>query len=93
MKLLPKGEHKEATPKYRKPKIRSRRYPVKIMYLGVVGNPQHDEEGKINFDGRIFMKRVSKVEKAGRKSHNQRFSDDVDVNSALQDGECGEVLQ
>lgn len=87
MKLLPKGEHEEATPKYRKPKIRSRRYPVKIMYLGVVGNPQHDEEGKINFDGRIFMKRVSKVEKAGRKSHNQRFSDDVDVNSALQDGE------
>ena len=88
MKVLPKAEHEPREPKYRKPKMRSRRYPVKVMYLGVVANPQEER----NFDGRVYLKRVSNQVTATRRSTNQRFSDDVDVNTAIMNGEWTEVV-
>ena len=88
MKVLPKAEHEPREPKYRKPKMRSRRYPVKVMYLGVVANPQEEH----NFDGRVYLKRVSNQVTATRRSTNQRFSDDVDVNTALMKGEWTNVV-
>jgi hypothetical protein len=72
---------------YHAPKVRSRRYPVKVMYLGVVGNPNESH----NFDGKIFLKRVSKVETVSRASMNQRFSVDVLVNESLQHGSWHEL--
>ena len=68
--------------------MRSRRYPVKVMYLGVVANPQEER----NFDGRVYLKRVSNQVTATRRSTNQRFSDDVDVNTAIMNGEWTEVV-
>lgn len=82
MKKLPKGDHEEHEPTYVKPKICSRRYHVKVMYLGVVAcpNPEHD------FDGRVFLKRVSNREPAQRTSQNKKFSVDIDVNKEIKNG-------
>ena len=41
------------TTKY--PQIRSRRFPVKSMFMGFVGCSRPDK----NFDGRIFLERIS----------------------------------
>ena len=62
MKVLPETDKEKASNKkiwHSRPKIRSRHFPVKVMYLGVVAAPQPDH----NFDGRVFMKRVSKRKK------------------------------
>jgi hypothetical protein len=53
------------------------------MFLGIVACPQEDHA----FDGRIFMKRVSKRKTITKRSRNKRFSVDVLVNGALQQGE------
>ena len=65
------------------PKIRSRRYPVKVMYLGVVGRPMKDETKDIDFNGRIMIKRVAREQKVGKLTRNQNFSPDAKVNDAL----------
>ena len=65
------------------PKIRSRRYPVKVMYLGVVGRPMKDETKDIDFNGRIVIKRVAREQKVGKLTRNQNFSPDAKVNDAL----------
>ena len=79
MKKLPKGDHEEHEPTYVQPKICSRCYPVKVMYLGVVAcpNPEHD------FDGRVFLKHISNREPAQRTSRNKKFSVDIDVNKEI----------
>ena len=46
-----KNSEENKVPMYRRPKIRSRRYPVKVMYLGVVANPI---EEKISTEGFIW---------------------------------------
>ena len=56
--------------------------------MGVVANPQEEQ----NFDGRVHLKRVSNQVTATRRSANQRFSNDVDVNTALMKGESAEVV-
>lgn len=45
-----KGWDKTEAPKYQKPRIRSRRHPVKVMFLGVATCPQPE----YNFDGQVF---------------------------------------
>lgn len=52
----------------RRPRIRSRRYPVKVMYLGVVACPQPDH----TFDGRVLLERVSRRKRLARASRNHR---------------------
>ena len=39
------------------PQMRSRRFPIKPIFMGVVGRPRPDK----NFDGRIFLERISKI--------------------------------
>ena len=39
------------------PQMRSRRFPVESMSIGIVGCPRPDK----NFDGRIFLERISKT--------------------------------
>ena len=68
--------------------MRSRRCPVKVMCLGVVADPQEEHE----FDGRVCMERVSNQKTATRRSTNQRFSDDVHVNTAMMNGDWRELL-
>ena len=84
IKVLPQGENEQIAPDaLNLPKIRSRRFPVKVMFLGVVAAPNEDH----NFDGRIMMKRISKRRKTTRASRNKNFSVDVMVNEILKDGE------
>jgi len=67
------------------PKMRSRRYPIKTMFMGCVGRPRKDK----NFDGKIFLERISEtslVTEQTRKTANQNFSDDVLVNSEIKNG-------
>jgi len=64
------------------PKIRSRRFPVKVMYLGVVSKP-HDEHG---FDGRILLEQVSREKTITRATKHKNFTEDVFVNESLKAG-------
>ena len=65
------------------PKMRSRRYPVKCMFLGCVANPSPEN----NFDGRIHLERISKQKKTGQMTHHSRFSEDVNINNQMKTGE------
>lgn len=65
------------------PKMRSRRFPVKAMFMGVVANPIPER----GFDGRIFLERISKEEVVNKKISHQRFSDDRLVNQQIKAGE------
>jgi hypothetical protein len=69
----------------RRPRIRSRRYPVKVMYLGVVACPQPDH----TFDGRVLLERVSRRKRLARASRNHLFLVDVLVNDAIKQGDWG----
>ena len=55
------------------PKMRNGPHPVKVMSMGVVANliPL------CNFDGKIFLERISMEKTATITTHHQQFSDDV----------------
>jgi len=79
------------------PKVRSRRFPIKCMFLGSIDRPRP----KYGFDGKILLKRISEKWKVTRETSNQKFSDDAFINSEIKDGEwkslhvdgmtCGEL--
>ena len=76
IKKLPCGEHEEEGADFvPMPKIRSHRFPVKAMFMGVVARPVANK----NFDGKILLERVSKEEVLQRRSTNQNFSPDIIV--------------
>ena len=64
------------------PQIRYRRFPVKCIFIGVVGRPRSDK----NLDGRIFLEIISKTYTIKKRTANQRFSDDVLINSEIKNG-------
>ena len=84
IKLLPLSSHEEKNTanlialrdSENSPKIRSRRYPVKVMCLGVVARPRPDKA----FNGRIMLKRVANTKKVEAKTRNELFSTDVKIN-------------
>ena len=87
IKFLPPGPGEEAgAALIIRPKIRSRRYPVKVMYLGVVARPIKDEAKGIDFNGRIALKRVARERKVLRMTKNKKFSPDVKVNDEIKKG-------
>jgi len=54
VKRLPRGEDEEEGVDFiPQPKVRSRRFPVKAMFMGVVGRPIPEKQ----FDGKIHMER------------------------------------
>ena len=76
-KHLPKHELETEEEAYsRGTKTRSRRFPIKSMFLAVISRAFTDW----NTDGKIFLKRVSKYDFTNQKSYNQQFSDDYHVN-------------
>jgi hypothetical protein len=84
LKILPSNNNEMGqVAQYRRPRIRSRQYPVKVMYLGVVACPQPDK----NFDGRVALGRVSIWKTLTRASRNKRFSVDVLVVEAIVKGD------
>jgi hypothetical protein len=89
LKILPStADEAKQVPGYKRPRIRSRRYPVKVMFLGVVASPQPEH----NFDGRIALDRVSQQKTLSRASRNKRFSVDVLVVEAITRGEWRDQL-
>ena len=68
MKELPRGPtEKNAADSLRKPRIHNRRYPVKVIYLGVIACPQDED----NFYGLIMIERVSHAKVLTRASKNK----------------------
>ena len=59
-------------------KVRSRRFPCKVMYMGIVGVPI---KGKTN--GKIMMRRVCKIHQTKQESYNQNFSPFYELNNRL----------
>ena len=55
------------------PKLRSRRHPCKVMFMGVVVPPIINQNGNIDLSGKVWIKRVSKTNITGRGSRNQNF--------------------
>ena len=49
------------------------------MFLGVVACPNDERD----FDGRVFLKRISERKPAAKTSRNKRFSIDVMVNEDI----------
>ena len=64
------------------PKIRSRRFPVKAMFLDVVARPRLDK----GFDGKIDLRRVSEMKSRKKSATNQNFMHDAVINSYLKNG-------
>ena len=83
-KILPPGPGETLQDAFvRMPKCPSRRFPTKVMFLGVVAPP--DEAN--NFDGKIHLRRVCEKVARSRQSHSRAFSDDYHTNKAIVDGE------
>ena len=63
-------------------KMRNGPHPVKVMSMGVVANliPLY------NFDGKIFLERISMEKTTTITTHHQQFSDDVNVNVLIKNG-------
>ena len=53
------------------------------MFLGVVANPIPERD----FDGKIFLKRVARMETYKQATCNQNFTDDASANGLIKDGE------
>ena len=90
IKMLPLSDEELSSPNLASihaseasPKIRSRRHPVKVVHLGVVGRPMKDETKDVDFNGRIMIKRVAREQKVEKLTRNQSFSPDAKVNDAL----------
>ena len=80
IKILKLGEHEEeGDDTVVRPKMLSRRFPVKSMVMGVVGLPVPHR----NFDGRIFLERVSKRKYIQTCTSHTNFSDDTLINGEI----------
>ena len=66
-----------------KGKMLSRRFPIKTMFMGVVGRPIPHRD----FDGKIFMERVSRTKLVATATAHTNFSDDALVNDAMKKGD------
>ena len=83
MKLLPRASFETEEDAFiPKPKLRSRRFPCKVMFMGVICPPV---KGKT--DGKILLKRVSQRIKSQRQSYHQHFVPVFDINHRLKGGE------
>ncbi|KAG7337604.1 hypothetical protein IV203_021845 [Nitzschia inconspicua] len=74
-------------------RIRTRRHPAKMMYLGVVAAacPQLQK----GFDGRVCLHRVSRTKtlaRASRKNTRYSLSVDVDILQVIKSGEWIQLL-
>jgi hypothetical protein len=87
-KIIPKTIYEtEEDAKFNSPKIRSRRFATKVMFMGVVSPPNR----RYNHDGKIFLHRISEHSELKRLSHNQKFSNSFIINHAIKKGEWKEL--
>ena len=89
IKFLKQGPHeKKGADNIIFPKMLSRRYPVKSMFMGVVGRPVPHRQ----FDGKIFMERVSETKFITKCTAHTNFSDDALINSEIKNGKWKEMI-
>ena len=89
IKRLPLQSHEKPGDDFiPQPKIRSRRFPIKCMFMGVVGRPIPER----NFDGKILLERVSteKIRQMGMADTN--FDHKIKVNEDLKNGGWKELI-
>ena len=90
IKKFPRGKHKEeGVDTYTQPKVRSRRYPVKSMFMGVVGRPNPAK----NVNGKIHMERVSETKEVKKLTTNTQFCDNYSLNNLIKEGGGGSYTQ
>ena len=83
LKTLPRGIHEEeGVDCLVRPKILSRRYPVKCMFMGVVARLIKHR----NFNEKILLERVSNDQVVNKWTAYTCFSDDVNLNMELKNG-------
>ena len=88
MKVLPRAPWETEREAYiDTPKLRSRRFPTKVMYMGVVGRPI---EGRC--DGKVFLQRVATTKTTNRSSFNQHFFKSGDWKKLLVEDDLDDVL-
>ena len=93
IKHLLKGSHeKDGADKLVRSKMRSRRFPIKCMFMGVITRPLP----RRNFDGKILLERVSEQVEVTRQTAHTNFTDDVLMNTSLKNGKwriCLKILR
>ena len=83
LKVLPRAHFETEEQAFvAKPKLRSRRFPIKVMFMGVICPPI---DGKTK--GKIYMKRVSEKVITKRQTYNQNFVTSYEMNHRLKGGE------
>ena len=63
-------------------KVRSRRFPIKVIFMRDVGRPIESK----NFGGRINLERVSETVEIRKLTGHQNFCDDVVINQQIKEG-------
>jgi hypothetical protein len=87
-KIIPQTIYEsEQEAKFNAPKIRSRRFATKVMFMGVVSPPNK----RYKHNGKIFLRRISEHVELKRLSHNQKFSNSCIINHAIKTGEWKEL--
>ena len=66
----------------------SRRFPVKTMFMGIVGRPQRHRD----FNGKILMHRVSKRRYITSLTAHTNFTDDAVLNAQIKEGEWRHLI-
>ena len=89
MKILPKADFEtEAEAHVPTPRLRSRRYALKVMHMGLIGKPV---VGK-SFNGKIYLRRVSESHVTSKNSFNQHISPIFEVNHSVKMGEWKKIF-
>ena len=83
MKILPQANFEtDAQAFIPKPKLQSRRFPCKAMFMGLVCPPIKNKT-----NGKILLKRVSQQKVQKRSSYNKNFVSEYVINHKLKNGE------
>ena len=83
-KLIPNEDWEDPDDTYvPPPKARSRRYMNKVMFLGIVARPFT----RLFLDGKIYLKRISKMVKVKRRSEHKKFVPDGCLNALIREGD------
>ena len=84
LKILPRAEFEEPeVAEAQMPKLRNRRFPLKVMFLGVIAPPDESR----NFDGKILMKRVCEQYVTTKNSYNLHVASQYELNYELKRNE------
>ena len=88
-KILPRAEFESEEDAFvPTPRVRNRRFPVKVMCMGLVGRPIENK-----FEGRIMIKRVSEPYKSKRHSFNQNISTSYEINHSIKNKDWKKLFE